>query len=155
MSDKFVSEVLPVVQRYANLRFRGDEWLVTACISMAWYIWSNRREDFPPSNFAQLAARNVAAGRDLPGCGTSAKDALHRADFCGGMDGLGDWHPGPEQIAIDRERYTRVTDDLDDRMRTLVEMFESGAKNKDVAEALEVSPGRVTQLRQGLMDKDE
>lgn len=154
--DRFTVEILPVVVHFASVCFKcPDQQSLT--LTFAWFNWSRatpEQQELPASVWARAGVRWVNAKRDLPGLGTSAKDALYRAESGGSMDGLADTFPGPEQIVMDRERYQAVVNGATDRERLLIEGFEAGDRVKDVAAKLGVSSGRVTQIRQGLMDKD-
>jgi hypothetical protein len=155
--DRFTVEILPVVIHFASVCFRCPDQQSLA-LTFAWFNWNRatpEQQQLPASVWARQGVRWVNAKRDLPGIGTPANDALYRADSGGAMEGLADAFPGPEQIVMNRERYRTVVDTATDRERCLIEGFEAGVPAKDVAASLGISPGRVTQLRQGLMAKDE
>lgn len=156
--DRFTVEILPVVVRFAALSFRCPD-LESLTLTFAWYCWMRatpeKQQELPASVWARLGVRWVKSKRDIPGVMASMKDAMHRAQQGGAMEGLADRYPGPEQIVMDRERYATVKSRATDRERILIEMFEDHRKLIDVAAKLEVSPGRITQIRQGLIDLDE
>jgi hypothetical protein len=155
--DRFTVEILPVVIHFASVCFKCPDQQSLA-LTLAWFNWNRAKpeqQELPASVWARLGVRWVLAKRDLPGVGTSAKDALHRAESGGSMEGLTDSFPGPEQIAMNRERYQAVVINATDRERLLIDSFEAGEKAKDVAAKMGVSGSRVTQLRQGLMARDE
>ena len=152
-SERFETEVYPVVLRYARMRFRGDDELVSLALILAWWVWSTRRADFPPSAYAQIGVRQAYAGRDLPGFGIRSRDAFKRAQQGGGMEGLTDRYPGPEKLAEQAELSRLLLATFSERERLLAELLVSGMKAKDVATELGVSPPRVTQIRQKLMER--
>jgi DNA-directed RNA polymerase specialized sigma24 family protein len=156
MDTTFETDVMPVVERYARRRFRNhyaaDEMVATAVI-LAWHYWSNRPQDFAASHWARIAVWHTFAGRDLPGCGTGAKDALHRAEQGSGMDEVTDRRPGPDKVAEAAELAGRLLESLSPRERQLAELLAGGAKGMDVAEAMHISPGRVSQIRSELMER--
>lgn len=158
MSDQFTVEVLPTVQNYARLRFRGDDFAVVTCVSLAWYIWRSRREDFPASVYAHLAARQVAAGRDLPGCGTSTTDAITRATSGGGMDQLGDGPAAdPLVVLLHRERLAVLSSTFaDDTVKgEVLRQLRDGTRTLDVADEMGLSQARISQLRREFLEADE
>lgn len=154
--DRFTVEVLPVVVRYAEACFRCPDQQSLA-LTLAWYAWftaTPEQQELPASVWARAGVRRVRTDRDMPGIRSKFRDALHRAESGGSMEGLADTFPGPEQIVMDRERYQAVVNSATDRERLLIDCFEAGERVKDVAAKMGVSGGRVTQIRQGLMDKD-
>lgn len=156
MSTQFETEIMPVVERYARSQFRGhhaaDEMVATAVV-LAWHYWSNRPQDFAAGHWARIAVRHVWAGRDLPGCGVRARDAMHRAAQGAGMDELTDRCPGPEKVVEVAELSRLLLATLNARERRLAEMLAGGATAMEVAETLHLSPGRITQIRQALMER--
>jgi hypothetical protein len=153
MSDRFTVEILPVVIRYAALRLKCPD-LQGLAITLAWWAWSTAKTpDLPATVWARMGVLRVLNHRDLPGVGTRKRDALRHAESGAGMEGLMDRHPGPEQQVIDAETFHRLMARAKGRDREMIEMFAAGMKNKDVANALGISAGRVTQLRQALMEE--
>lgn len=147
----FETSVLPVVERFARKTFRGDVDRITLAIVLAWWVWSNRKSDFPASVYAQIGVRQVMQGRDLPGMVTTgAADVwrrLTRIDGAG-MEGLADRRPGPAREAEKREQAERFLAGLTGREKRMADMFMDGCPAKEVADELNLSPGRITQMRQ-------
>lgn len=153
-NDVFSAEVFPTVERYARGVFRDDEDSVAIALVLAWWYWRVRPQDFAASHWARLAVRAVRNGRDLPRFGRTREcDALSHAVCAAGMDELTDRKPGPERIVEARELLVRLTATLTDRERLMVEMLTSGEKAVAVSRATGISAGRVTQVRQALMDR--
>lgn len=154
--DRFTVEIFPVVVRFAALCFKCPDQQSMA-LTFAWHSWFTAEPDkqgLPASVWARLGVMRVRAERDLPGIRSKFRDALHKAQRCGTMEGLPDRYPGPEQIAMDRERYTVVFNSATDRERALIECFEAGMKGIDVAAMFGISPGRVSQIRREMMERD-
>src|SRR6185437_59441 len=143
--DRFTLEIFPVVVRFAALCFKCPDQQSMA-LTFAWHSWFTaepEKQSLPASVWARIGVMRVRGERDLPGIRSKFRDALHKAQRCGTMEGLPDRYPGPEQIAMDRERYTVVLNNATDRERVLIERFESGARTGDVAKEFGISAGRV------------
>ncbi len=145
----FETTVLPVVERYAGKVFRGNDDQVALAIVLAWWVWSNRKSDFPASVYARCGVRQVMQGRDLPGLQTKSTDVWRKMDCWGGagMAGMADPKPGPARRAEQKELFAKLLDDLNDRHREMADLLMNGAMSKDVADALSVSAGRISQMR--------
>lgn len=153
--DRFTVEVLPVVVHFAALCFQCPDKRSLA-LTLAWFQWNRAKpeqQELPASVWARAGVRWVNALRDMPGVGTPAKDALYRAESGGAMEGLADTFPGPEQIVMQRERFHSLVDNATDRERLLIDGLLTGTAAKELAAKLGVGPSRITQLRQGMMDK--
>jgi hypothetical protein len=153
----FETTVLPVVERFARKAFRGNDDLVTLAIVLAWWVWRRRKADFPASVYARSGVRQAMQGRDLPGMQAKCSDCwrkLKRIDGAG-MEGLADRRPGPDREAEKREQAERFLAGLSGRKLRMAEMFMDGSPVKEVANELNLSPGRITQMRQEVMDEFE
>lgn len=151
----FESTILRTVEAYARMMFRQDDERVTDAIAIAWWMWSRRKRDYPASAFARQSVRWVLQGRDLPGLQPQATDCWRKLSRVagGGMDGLPDRRPGPARIAEQRELTERFLAGLPDRDREMSDMLLDGAKVADIADALNLSSGRVSQRRRELMER--
>ncbi len=65
----------------------------------------------------------------------------------GGMDNLPDPGPGPAKLVEDAEAYQVLRGILTDKEAKANDLYIAGLKNMEVAEELEVTQGRATQLR--------
>lgn len=148
--------VYPAVVRWATVRRLSDE-LTSIALVLAWWLWSNRRVNYPPSHWARLAVRQALAGRDLPGVQASKfRDVWDHFDRWGGagMEKARDRGPGPERIALWREEYARVKASLSgDRLR-MAELIEEdqGLGTGELAELLGKTPGRISQMRREIAE---
>jgi hypothetical protein len=146
-----LSILLDMVAGLAHRSGLAPDQVVTAQ-SLAWY-YATRYEErngssddpLPPSHWARLAVRATRNGRDLPGCGTSVSDALHRCWQGAGMPEARDPSPGPDVQAADREQLERTLAKSPQRRR-VAELRIAGASNREVAEELGVSPSRTSQI---------
>jgi len=147
----FETTVLPVVERLARKAFREDADRITLAIVLAWWVWSKRKSDFPASVYARIGVRRVMQGRDLPGmASTGAGDVwrrLTRIDGAG-MEGLADRRPGPVREVEKREQAERFLAGLTGREKRMADMFMDGRSAMEVADELNLSPVRITQMRQ-------
>lgn len=143
----FEAMILPVVLSYARLTLRPVQ--IPEAVVQAWFAWSTAREpDLPPIVWAMHGVRRVRTGRDLPGMGTGAKDALHRSSQGAGMDGFRDHRAAtPLNTLIHREELERIREAGGE----VVELLMLGMGTTEVAKAVGVSPGRVSQIRREMM----
>lgn len=151
----FETNILPVVEKYALSRLK-DEGLVVNAIVLAWYYWSRCPDDYAAGHWARLAVRQVWSGRDLPGCGTGAKDALHRASQGSGMEEMQDRrNAGPLDTLIHREELERIRYAGGPKHQEVIALLMSGMPTGEVAEATGVTAGRVSQIRREALEDVE
>lgn len=156
MAECFETVVLPVVERFARKVFK-DEGKQAVAVSVAWYHWSKREQDFPPSVWARWAIYHTLAGRDLPGCGTSNRDIFARL-VCwngAGMQYVTDRQPGPAVVAEKREEVRLLFASLTGKEAILVRELAIGTPANEVARMLDRTPARITQMRQELKARIE
>ena len=154
--DEFVTKILPVVQRYTRMRLR-DEELASIALVLAWYYWSRAtNRGLPASVWARVGVRHALAGRDLPGVQAShTHDAMEHPDTWLGSDMglLMDHRPGPEHQAEVNERLGRFWAALTARERRIALALMNGSAARDVACEEGLSPGRITQMRQRMLER--
>lgn len=145
--------VMAAAARYAGKVLRDDERVAIAIV-LAWYYWHKAPDDkkeLPASVWARCGVRAVMAGRDLPGVQPSHKmDAWDALDAWQGatMAEVKDKRPGPDKEVEDAEQYAAWWATLNDRQRRLVESVQDGMRGNEIAAELNVSQGRITQMRQ-------
>jgi hypothetical protein len=145
-----LSHLLDTVDRWAQRCHLSPDQVVTAQ-SLAWYYLTRYQQRHanadppPPSHWARLAVRATRNGRDLPGCGTSPNDALHRTWQGAGMGEVRDPDPGPLACAIHREQMERTLAESP-RKRRVADLRIAGLSNLEIAEDLGVSPARSSQI---------
>lgn len=151
-----LEEVLAVAERYARKRLGRDDERAHVAVVLAWYHWRLDAGALPASCYARSAVRHAMAGRDLPGIRTShGKDAMDRDVWLSGhMTEVRDSAPGPERVAAWKEELAQLRALLTLGERDLVEAVQDGVyRTLDLAAALGLSPGRVSQLRRQLAEK--
>jgi DNA-directed RNA polymerase specialized sigma24 family protein len=122
-------------------------------LALTWFRWS-KRPDVTINHHAFYSCLQVWKGRDLPGVQKGWKrDALSHSLSGAGMDEVLDRRPGPLEQMVAAESEELLMELATDRELILIDLFASGKKNNDVAAELGVSAGRVTQMRQRLMEK--
>ena len=173
--------LLPTVESVARLYFRHvrspdaklDRLAEATAVAWSWYLRLVQRGRDPalfPVTFSQLAARSVASGRRL--CGQErARDALspvcqRRRGFVvaplpdgtamvGNVfdDALADntRTPVPDQVQF-RLDFPRWRKSLGRGRRALVDAMAAGHRTTDLAEMINLSLGRVSQVRRELAD---
>ncbi len=140
------NQLLETVQRWGQSN-GFDEYQIATAQSLAWYYKANYHGDeLPDSHWARLGVRAVRNGRDLPGCGTSPKDALNFCSQGAGMMEVMDHYPGPDKLAGDRELFDRMLTTVADKRKQVAELKMAGLMNKEVAKQMSLTPGRVSQL---------
>jgi hypothetical protein len=154
---EFETHVLPVAERYARQRLKDDERVAVALV-LAWWIWSNRQEDFPASVYARIAVLRVLRGDDLPGLRTKGEmmgDPFRRLERWEAGPGLADRRPGPEKEAMRREEMGILRASLSGRQKEMLEAVreDEGLGTNALAQMMGVSPGRISQLRRELMER--
>lgn len=142
-----LAEILEATLRWAR-RCGLDEFQIATAQSQAWYYWQeyDGPEDFPAGHWARLAVRGVRNGRDLPGCGTSVKDALLHSWQGAAMPEVMDRSPGPDVLVIHKELLERLERSVDDLKRQVAELRLQGLSNAEVARKVNRSPGRTSQI---------
>jgi DNA-directed RNA polymerase specialized sigma24 family protein len=173
--QQFANCILPIVERYARivfrfLRHRPDDMAeaVSDCVAHAWegYAFALRAGKEPwhfPTMLAVFAARKTKVGRKV-GKEMNCKDVFNAAraqraqlEYCADEP---DWQevltyntetPVHEQAAF-RIDFPAWLETLPSRNRVIAEALADGNTAQDVARRLQVSPGRMTQLRQELRD---
>ncbi len=157
MDQTFVNEVLPVVVRYARLRRLDDERASIAQV-LAWWHWSHRTQDFPPSVWAIMGVRHAIAGRDLPGVQSSRFRDVY--DYLCKWDGADmgramDRRPGPEEVVQWREELANLIPRLNDQQRELLALVREDGNNGTLALAAHFgkTPSRISQIRREIMNK--
>jgi hypothetical protein len=143
-----VARLLEVVKRWAA-RCGLDEQQTTTAQTLAWWYRRNYRGEVPlsDSHWARLAVRATKNGRDLPGCGTSVKDALLAGCWQGAaMPEVLDREPPPDVLAEHKETLARVLEGLSATKQSVVEARLSGRSNEDIARDLGLSAGRCSQI---------
>jgi len=150
MSD-FETRVLPVVTKLARKFFGRNEQLVQDAIGVCWYRYqqAERRLEVTATAFAQVAVKQVRAGRNIPPVTT--RDAMDRGVWqAAGLEGLADKKPGPERIAEGKETVKVLMERAKDRptLRRFLKLAMDGENNSGkLARLLGISSARVSQLR--------
>ena len=154
--QSFETTVLPVVEKFARKMLRDEETRQTAVV-MAWWFWSNRKEDFPPSVWAKCGVRAARAGRDLPGLAGKFRDIWDRMPHWSGagMDEVADRRPGPDRIAADREEWQLWLSRLSPSELLLAWDAIDGVQGKDIAKRLGLTPARISQMRRAMFSRWE
>ena len=147
--------IFPVVEKYARMRLGNNDDLVSTALVLAWWIWSRTSpvKDLPATAYAHAAVRAAWNGRDLPGCGTHAKDAMWHVVSSGVIREVRDRRPGPDRLAEMAEEYLRLWADMAETDAIMALHLLNGEPAKDVAARLGITPGRLTQRRQELRDR--
>jgi len=122
-----------------------------AAIAMVliWLYWS-RKPNIAITYHIRYGIRQALWGRDLPGVQDSKfRDIWDKAANWGGagMGELADPSPGPDKLVEDAEAYQVLRGILTDKEAKANDLYIAGLKNMEVAEELEVTQGRATQLR--------
>jgi hypothetical protein len=127
---------------------------VVTAQSLAWYFATRYQGiiPLPPSHWARLAVRAARNGRDLPGCGTSESDALHRCWQGAGMPEVRDPSPGPDVLAANREQLEWTLAKSPQRRR-VADLRVSGMSNLEIADDLGVSPSRSCQIARQIAEE--
>jgi len=160
MSSDFETRVLPVVKDYARRLFKNEQDEQDA-IGLCWFYYqqNSRRLTISANGFAWYAIRHVMVGRRIPGeldskdaKGRPAKrrtykDALDYAWRCAAMNQARDPRPGPDKIAEDKDEMDNLTKELSVKHLALIDLMQMDVSNQEAARLLEVSPGRVSQMR--------
>ena len=152
----FETEVLPLVTKYARSVFKRDDEKFSIALVLAWWIWSQRKEDHPATVYAYLACRNVQEGRDLPGVQPSHfRDAMGKGYQGGGMSQVRDRRPDPLTALILKEEIEGIMDDLTAGEAHLVQAVigEGITTTTALAAHLKVTMGRVSQLKRQIAEK--
>jgi hypothetical protein len=127
--------------------------LAAVALVLTWWAW-RRTPDAPVESVAWYCALHARQGRDLPGIGATRRlDALRHCSQGGGMDGVIDPGPGPDELVADAEAYPVWYDSLTDREREAADLYTEGRRNMDVAADLHISQGRAGQLRRQMAEK--
>jgi len=154
----FVKDVWGVADRYARKVFGTDDESYSLAMVLCWWIFTQRREDFPASCYIRLAVRNVRYGRDLPGVQASkfrdVYDYLTKWDG-GDMNLVIDRRPGPERVAEMREEMEAFLATCTEQERAVAEtlMGDHGATVAHLADLIGRSQGRVSQIRRELKER--
>lgn len=145
--------LLETVLRWGS-RCGLDEFQIATAQSLAWYFRTQYKgKDLPESHWARLAVKRVRSGRDLPGCGTSPKDALNFTWQGAGMGEVMDKTPSPSTLAAHKETLERILAGLSEVKKEVAELRLSGAANKEIAVHLHLSEARVSQIAREIFEK--
>lgn len=176
--QRFAEQILPVVERHArvwfrNMRCRKDDFAdaIADCLAHAWqgYIFALNRGKEPwlfPSMIATFAARKTKVGRKI-GKRENAKDVFNAARAgriaLSHLEDEEEWQeavkdnsetPPPDQAAF-RIDFPAWLQTLTTRNRKIAKTLAVGHSAKDVAKRFDLSQGRITQLRQQMLDQWE
>jgi hypothetical protein len=147
-----VNQLLETVRRWGQ-RCGLDDFEIATAQSLAWYYEATYDGDeLPVSHWAQLGVRAVRNGRDLPDCGTGAKDALNFTWQGAGMLEVTDGYPGPDTLAAHREIFDRMFSGLDDLKKQVAELKMAGERTKEIAVHLHLSEARISQISREIVE---
>ncbi len=147
MEIDFERDVYPHFARIADAAFRCPD-MAARVVALAWYNWMTDGGRQEPRLYANFAIRQVLGGRDVPGV-KGRRDVFDRlANWGGGgMEGVADPLPGPDRLAEDREAWAGLEARESEAAARMVAMTLAGASGKDIAAALGVTQGRVSQMK--------
>lgn len=145
-----VTTLLNVTEKWAR-KCGLDEDQIQRAMVEAWYRWRQRTKKLPFSCWARMAVRAVRNQVDLPWCGTPPTDALRHATF-GVMREVMDRTPPPDVLVDHAERFERALNQRSLKHRQMASLRIQGADVKQVAAALNVSPGRVSQMARDIAE---
>jgi hypothetical protein len=175
--NRFVSRVLPVVRAYAYQAFAAfdpdrraecvAEAVSAAFVSFVSLLKRRRASKVTPGRLAYFAVKHVRSGRHVGGSQNGAQDGMTprngRSPVRFGtiedlpyvlQDALVDntQPPVPEQAAF-RIDFSAFLAGQPEKKQEVAMLLAQGHRAKDVASAVGVSPGRVTQIRQELHEE--
>jgi hypothetical protein len=155
--DEFATKVLPVVVRHA--RSLHNEELEAIALVLAWWAWSHRKQELPPSVWARVGVRHARAGRDLPGIKSKFRDVWdHLEQWQGGSMGqVVDRRPGPAGQAAWKEELAAILAHLSAAQQELAELVQEEGilRTDELARRLGKTPGRISQMRREIKDVSE
>lgn len=129
--------------------------LAAVALVLVWHRW-RRHPDVPILSHVWYAALHARQGRDLPGCGTHARDALRHTTQGAGMDEVTDATPGPLDDLIGREDLDRLEARFKEGPKAeVLHRLKLGQRTNDVAADLGLSAARVSQLRREFYESIE
>jgi hypothetical protein len=150
--DSRIVSLLSVTLAWALKMGLTEEQAVTAQ-SLAWFYWKTSKKNFPDSVWARWAVRKVRANRDLPGCATSVHDALLLASQGAGMERMLDRSPPPDVQVDHKERYEALLSSLTPTARAVAKLRQQGVSNGQIATALRLSEGRISQIARRIREE--
>jgi hypothetical protein len=147
-----------VLRRAAGTGLTDEQTAVAVCL--AWYECRQFERThgwtFNAFHWARLAVLHALQGRDVPGVQPSKKqDALDYAIQGCGMGNLMDRSPGPDREAAERELIGRWWGKLTEREKLVLRLLDTGLQKRQVARAIGVTAGRLSQILQKIADKAE
>lgn len=150
------NEVIASAQRYAKLKYPTDPDAQADVVSLAWYLWRECKTEGRRGAFSRFAYRDVRVGRHIPGTYTRKRRLQSRMVplECLSREPAGKGER-PLDIAAAREhwRLWLATLTEGEAVVALALADDYNRRAKSVAEAYEVSEGRVSQLRTSAREK--
>jgi hypothetical protein len=153
-----LEEVVQTAERWAAVVFKTDMERRCQAVTMAWFYWDQGPAHLPAGVWARCGVRAALHGRDLPGvCSARRRDVWNRLTRWqgAGMNFVRDRRPGPEKIAQDRDWFRYWLTRLTDQEFRLVWDAHWGLTGLELAARLQVSPGRISQLRRAAWERWE
>jgi hypothetical protein len=153
--DEFLAALLLAALKFARKVFGDDDERVCLVQTTAWFLWHTAPEEvkhLAPAHWAKLAVRRVKQRRDLPGV-KKYNDPMDKA-IMQPVVGVRCKRPGPLAQLIHKEELDRMLANATEGERKLCEAIQDGVYRTDeLAVRLNVSNGRVSQLKRQLAEK--
>lgn len=146
------TKLLDAVERW-GLKCGFDDFDIATAQSLAWYYKTRFEGELADSHWARMAIRAVRNGRDLPGCGTRARDALHRTWLGAGMGEVMDKTPAPDVLVASAELYDKIMAEIGDLNRQVADLRRQGLSGSEIAQAVGVSRARISQIAREIVER--